>query len=69
MKKNIYTLSIAVFTLACSGDQPATTPELIAAKNLKGLKIQRASKLKELKRKTLATKIENFIVTYLLHNI
>ena len=48
MKKNIYALSVAVFTLACSGDQPATTPELIAAKNLKGLKIQRASKLKKL---------------------
>ena len=48
MKKNIYTLSIAVFTLACSGDQPATTPELIAAKNLEVLKVQRASKLKKL---------------------
>ena len=48
MKKNIYTLCLAVSTLACSGDQPTTTPELIASKNLKGLKVQKAIKLNTL---------------------
>ena len=48
MKKNIYTLCIAVSTLACSGDQPTTTPELIASKNLNGLRVQKVIKLKTL---------------------
>jgi len=48
MKKIIYSLFIAAFTLSCSGDQPATTSELIAARDLKGLRVQKLSKLKTL---------------------
>ena len=48
MKKIIYNLFIAAFTLSCSGGQPATTSELIAARDLKGLRVQKLSKLKTL---------------------
>jgi RND family efflux transporter MFP subunit len=48
MKKNISTLFIASLILACSGDQPATTSELTAAKDLKGLRVLKESKLKML---------------------
>ena len=48
MKKIIYSLFIAAFTLSCSGGQPATTSELIAARDLKGLRVQKLSKLKKL---------------------
>ena len=48
MKKIIYSLFIAAFTLSCSGDQPATTSELIAAKDLEGLRVLKLSKLKTL---------------------
>ena len=48
MKKIIYSLFIAAFTLSCSGGQTATTSELIAARDLKGLRIQKLSKLKTL---------------------
>jgi RND family efflux transporter MFP subunit len=48
MKKIISTLFIASLILACSGDQPATTSELTAAKDLKGLRVLKESKLKML---------------------
>lgn len=46
MKKLIYTLCLTAFVVACSGDQPASTEDLIAAKDLKGLKTQKEKKLK-----------------------
>ena len=48
MKKIISTLFIASLILACSGDQPATTSELTAAKDLKGLRVLKESKLRML---------------------
>ena len=48
MKKIISTLFIASLILACSGDQPATTSELTAAKDLKGLRVLKDSKLRML---------------------
>ena len=48
MKKIISTLFISSLILACSRDQPATTSELIAAKDLIGLRVLKESKLKTL---------------------
>jgi RND family efflux transporter MFP subunit len=48
MKKLLYTIYLAAFSFACSGDQPASTVDLIAAKDLKGLKTQKDKKLKTL---------------------
>ncbi len=47
MKKIIY-IFLAALTFACSGGQTATTSELIAAKDLKGLRIRKVYKLKTL---------------------
>jgi membrane fusion protein (multidrug efflux system) len=46
MKKLIYTLCLTAFVVACSEDQPASTEDLIAAKDLKGLKTQKEKKIK-----------------------
>jgi membrane fusion protein (multidrug efflux system) len=46
MKKLIYTLCLSAFVVACSEDQPASTEDLIAAKDLKGLKTQKEKKIK-----------------------
>jgi membrane fusion protein (multidrug efflux system) len=46
MKKLIYTLCLTAFVVACSEDQPASTEDLIAAKDLKGLKAQKEKKIK-----------------------
>jgi membrane fusion protein (multidrug efflux system) len=46
MKKLIYTLCLTAFVVACSEDQPASTEDLIAAKDLKGLKTQKEKKRK-----------------------
>jgi RND family efflux transporter MFP subunit len=48
MKKIIYSLCLTSIFLACSGDQAASTQDLIASKNLKGLKTQKEKKLKSL---------------------
>jgi len=48
MKKLIYTLCLTAFVVACSEDQPASTEDLIAAKDLKGLKTQKEKKIKTL---------------------
>jgi len=48
MKKLIYTLCLTAFVVACSEDQPASTEDLIAAKDLKGLKKQKEKKIKTL---------------------
>jgi RND family efflux transporter MFP subunit len=48
MKKIIYSLCLTSVFLACSGDQAASTQDLIASKNLKGLKTQKEKKLKSL---------------------
>jgi Multidrug resistance efflux pump len=48
MKKIIYSLCLTSIFLACSGDQAASTQDLIASKNLKGLKAQKEKKLKSL---------------------
>lgn len=48
MKKLLYTLCLAAFSFACSGDQPASILDLIAAKDLKGLKMLKEEKLKTL---------------------
>jgi membrane fusion protein, multidrug efflux system len=48
MKKVIYYLYIFVFSIGCSGDLSFSTKELIAAKDLKGLKTQKENKLKTL---------------------
>lgn len=48
MKKLLYTLCLAAFSFACSGDQPASIFDLIAAKDLKGLKMLKEEKLKTL---------------------
>lgn len=48
MKKLIYTLCLTAFVVACSQDQPASTEDLIAAKDLKGLKTQKEKKIKTL---------------------
>ena len=41
MKKIIYSLCLTSVFLACSGDQPVSTEDLISAKDLKGLKAQK----------------------------
>lgn len=46
MKKLIYTLCLTAFVVACSEDQPASTEDLIAAKDLDGLKTQKEKKIK-----------------------
>jgi RND family efflux transporter MFP subunit len=46
MKKLIYTLCLTAFVVACSEDQLASTEDLIAAKDLKGLKTQKEKKIK-----------------------
>ena len=46
MKKLIYTLCLTAFVVACSEDQLASTEDLIAAKDLKGLKTQKEKKRK-----------------------
>lgn len=46
MKKLIYTLCLTAFVVACSQDQPASTEDLIAAKDLDGLKTQKEKKIK-----------------------
>ena len=46
MKKLIYTLCLTAFVIACSEDQLASTEDLIAAKDLKGLKTQKEKKIK-----------------------
>lgn len=46
MKKLIYTLCLTAFVVACSEDQPASTEDLIAAKDLEGLKTQKEKKIK-----------------------
>jgi RND family efflux transporter MFP subunit len=48
MKRIIYSLCLTSIFLACSGDQAASTQDLIASKNLKGLKTQKEKKLKSL---------------------
>ena len=48
MKKVIYCLYIMAFTIGCSGDQSVSTSDLIAAKNLEGLKTKKEVKLKTL---------------------
>lgn len=48
MKKIIYSLCLTSIFLACSEDQAASTQDLIASKNLKGLKAQKEKKLKSL---------------------
>ena len=48
MKKVIHSLYIIAFAIGCSGDQSVSTTELIAAKDLKGLKTQKEDKLKTL---------------------
>ncbi len=48
MKKIIYSLCLTSIFLACSGDQAASTQDLIASKNLNGLKTQKEKKLKSL---------------------
>jgi len=48
MKKVIYYLYIFVSAIGCSGDLSFSTKELIAAKDLKGLKTQKENKLKTL---------------------
>ncbi len=48
MKKVILSLYIIAFAIGCSRDQPVSTTELIAAKDLKGLKTQKEDKLKTL---------------------
>ena len=48
MKKLIYTLCLTAFVVACSEDQPASTEDLIAAKDLDGLKTQKEKKIKTL---------------------
>ena len=46
MKKLIYTLCLTAFVVACSEDQLASTEDLIAAKDLDGLKTQKEKKIK-----------------------
>lgn len=46
MKKLIYTLCLTAFVVACSEDQPASTEDLISAKDLEGLKTQKEKKIK-----------------------
>ena len=46
MKKIIYSLCLTSVFLACSGDQTASTEDLISAKDLKGLKAQKEKKIK-----------------------
>ncbi|MDB2314365.1 efflux RND transporter periplasmic adaptor subunit [Flavobacteriaceae bacterium] len=46
MKKIIYSLCLTSVFLACSGDQPVSTEDLISAKDLKGLKAQKEKKIK-----------------------
>lgn len=48
MKKVIHSIYIIAFAICCSGDQSVSTTELIAAKDLKGLKTQKEDKLKTL---------------------
>lgn len=48
MKKIIYSLCLTSIFLACSGDQAASTQDLIASKNLNGLKTQKEKKIKSL---------------------
>ena len=48
MKKVIHSLYIIAFAIGCSGDQSVSTTELIAKKDLKGLKTQKEDKLKTL---------------------